>query len=322
MKHIFVGSSTEALRHAESVADSLSKKLPDTKFRMWTDFFKPSDLTFQAVEQMLTECCGAILLATPDDEVYIRGERSLVPRGNILLELGLVSARLGRSSVALCKYDQVTLPTDLNGFTYVGMGRFNLEKSAGDSQLDPQLSEDTLEILSEWILGLHETADGISRTDVVHGYSGRWRVFIRMDRWRNIVISTPSFVGWNGFADLWIPMDGAQGFGFLHGELNVQLKDPKRGEFSARFNVTDAITDLKCLSSGSITFVSQTHSRQCMSSEGEPWQVEGIRPELPGPRTFHWQLTPDTASRARRLSGWYCTEGDDRSRGEVIFTRE
>jgi len=52
---------------------------------------QPGYLTFEALEAMLLRCCGAVFVATPDDQSVIRGQRVSSPRANIMLEFGLVA---------------------------------------------------------------------------------------------------------------------------------------------------------------------------------------------------------------------------------------
>ena len=66
----------------------------------------------------------AVVLATPDDEGYRRGkedERRFRARQNVILELGLLLAKLGRPRVAILLKDQehTERPSDLQGLIYI-----------------------------------------------------------------------------------------------------------------------------------------------------------------------------------------------------------
>lgn len=66
----------------------------------------------------------AVVLATPDDEGYARGkadERKFRARQNVVFELGLLLAKLGRARVAiLLKHqDQMERPSDVQGLIYL-----------------------------------------------------------------------------------------------------------------------------------------------------------------------------------------------------------
>lgn len=66
----------------------------------------------------------AIVLATPDDEGYAVGkpsEKQLRARQNVVLELGMMLALLGRQKVAILIKDQATMerPSDISGLIYI-----------------------------------------------------------------------------------------------------------------------------------------------------------------------------------------------------------
>ena len=64
----------------------------------------------------------ACVLLTPDDEGYISGkpeEKKYRARQNVVLELGMVLARLGRRRVAIPHKQSVELPGDIDGLIYI-----------------------------------------------------------------------------------------------------------------------------------------------------------------------------------------------------------
>ncbi len=64
----------------------------------------------------------ACVLLTPDDEGNAVGEpaaRHYRARQNVVLELGMVLARLGRSRVAILHKESVELPSDIHGLLYI-----------------------------------------------------------------------------------------------------------------------------------------------------------------------------------------------------------
>src|SRR3954447_9703219 len=94
------------------------------------DFYKPGDLTFESLEDMLSQCCAAVFIATPDDTYTVVDRIIRSPRANVLLEFGLVAGRLGRHSCAVCQYEGAELPSDLTGLTVIRM-----DPSVGPLQL-------------------------------------------------------------------------------------------------------------------------------------------------------------------------------------------
>jgi predicted nucleotide-binding protein len=77
----------------------------------------------------------AVVLATPDDEGHRRDhpdEKSYRARQNVVLELGMLLAKLGRSKVAVLIKDpqKMERPSDIQGIVYIPFTE-NLEKEAG-----------------------------------------------------------------------------------------------------------------------------------------------------------------------------------------------
>jgi predicted nucleotide-binding protein len=64
----------------------------------------------------------ACVLLTPDDEGHVAGEpkeKKYRARQNVVLELGMVLARLGRRRVAILHKASVELPSDIAGLIYI-----------------------------------------------------------------------------------------------------------------------------------------------------------------------------------------------------------
>lgn len=64
----------------------------------------------------------ACVLLTPDDEGHKAGmpsEKKYRARQNVVLELGMVLARLGRKHVAILLKESVEAPSDINGLIYI-----------------------------------------------------------------------------------------------------------------------------------------------------------------------------------------------------------
>lgn len=65
-----------------------------------------------------------IVLATPDDIGYVKGreeEKKFRARQNVVLELGMLLARIGRSKVAilLSQAEEMERPSDIEGLIYI-----------------------------------------------------------------------------------------------------------------------------------------------------------------------------------------------------------
>ena len=83
-----------------------------------------SKTLIEALEQQIyKEAAFGIVLLTPDDYGYpkAKGEDERQPRArqNVILELGMVLASLGRERMVLLKKGALEIPTDVNGVIYL-----------------------------------------------------------------------------------------------------------------------------------------------------------------------------------------------------------
>lgn len=89
----------------------------------------------EKLEKYYPNVSFAVVLATPDDEAFPKGkpdEKKYRARQNVVLELGLVLAHLGRSRVAILLKDQDVMerPSDIHGLIYIPF-KTDLAKEAG-----------------------------------------------------------------------------------------------------------------------------------------------------------------------------------------------
>jgi prolyl-tRNA editing enzyme YbaK/EbsC (Cys-tRNA(Pro) deacylase) len=133
---IFVGSSNEAIQYSLEVRALIEKyeMVPVS----WQEIFKPGDFTLDALLRITEEVDAAILIASPDDETWYRMHKRMEPRDNILFELGLFIAELGRYRTCILRItgkdkEPATLPTDLLGVTYINY-HFN-QPASNENQL-------------------------------------------------------------------------------------------------------------------------------------------------------------------------------------------
>jgi hypothetical protein len=281
MKQIFIGASSHADGECfgRIVCDEIARIDPQrVKPLYWREAFPLTIVTFEALERMLRICSGAVLVATPEIETQ--------PNQNVMLEFGLVAGRMGITNVVLCKHSDAKVPSDLGSLTYIEL------KPGCDGK---DFSESAAGLLRRWVVGLPETMEGEPATRLVHGYSGRWAVFVQFDRWREVPISGKSIAAMQGRIDLNIPPDGNHGFGLAHGEIWLHLhRAATEGEpFEARYKACAEISDVECLSWGEIRFRSHTVSRQRIKATGDPSPEEGLADEEVGPWNFNWHMYPD-----------------------------
>lgn len=89
----------------------------------------------EKLEKYTEDARFAVVLATPDDEGHRRGhpdEQALRARQNVVLELGMLLAKLGRPRVAILLHQQEMMerPSDIQGLIYIPF-KDNLEREAG-----------------------------------------------------------------------------------------------------------------------------------------------------------------------------------------------
>lgn len=117
---IFIGSSSEALREATWVSNSLNRR--PIVSQLWTQgIFHLSKTTIEDLMRTATESDFAALLLTPDDMTASRGKKKVSPRDNAVFELGLFMGALGRDRAFIVtpKGVDLKLPTDLLGMTHL-----------------------------------------------------------------------------------------------------------------------------------------------------------------------------------------------------------
>ncbi len=223
-----------------------------------------------------------------------------------MLELGYFSALLERKGTALCKYDETTLPTDLQAFTYVPMGKF------ADYFATKHIKPEAIEKLKNWTDTLLETADSIPGSALMHGYSGRWQLNNTFERWREINVTAPDYVTSKCSMDLQIERDGKKGYGVIWGTLFIRVKN-----YRAEVKITDVVTKVNCLTDGSLLLTTEAHSRERIDSFGGKIQQFLEMPDkISDPSHNEWRLKP-AARESAKLTGHY----EMKSSGGYIYDR-
>lgn len=119
---IFVGSSKEA----EEIDKIISSKIVnfDAIPIRWNDkkIFCPGIFPLEALLDVASKVDGALLIATSDDVTNFRGKKHNAPRDNIIFEMGIFFAKLGKPRTVIVKVkdkqkDDPKLPSNLHGLT-------------------------------------------------------------------------------------------------------------------------------------------------------------------------------------------------------------
>jgi hypothetical protein len=295
---IFVGSSHEGIVAAQKVCDVLKGLDKGLDPQPWTGFFPAGSLTFQALEDMLQRACGAVFVVRGDDLVKhvspagsAESEPAYMPRGNVLVEFGLVAGRMGRRNVALCRVSPTVLPTDLAGMTIIDMCPHG---NCPDASPAEAFSPVALEKLRQWACHLLPTVSTIERTLVFHGYTGRWEFELRMRKWRGIPINPGSYSVVTGNCDLFISSDGLGNVGSASGTLSCRLASPQGGiEYMSESRIFHTIADIVCNDKGGLELTSHLEGMHRISETGTaPGELRSLG-EGSEPWAFRWVLSPN-----------------------------
>ena len=120
---VFIGSSKESKDAMEELASWIEDAGHQPK--PWTDpdLFPLASTTFDSLHKTAQRIDAAIFVFGEDDAVWYRGDKTLSPRDNVLLEYGVFSGALGERSVAIALVGNPRLATDLLGITYLPLAQ-------------------------------------------------------------------------------------------------------------------------------------------------------------------------------------------------------
>jgi hypothetical protein len=154
---MFVGSSSET----KGLIRGLKLNLTDeVAVENWATTAWPlSRSTLDGIERKLDDADFAAFILAPEDIAIIRGERVLVPRDNVLLELGISFGRIGRDRTFILApkgpESNHHRPSDLWGITVI---EYEREKNNRATMSDP--ADELLEAIQERGLKDRPGADG------------------------------------------------------------------------------------------------------------------------------------------------------------------
>jgi len=117
MTTIFIGSSTSAKSQAKSLIVGCAS--PDIKFLPWWEQFTAGRTLLQELSRIRNTVNKALLVLTPDLETTIKKSSRHIPNLNVLFEFGYFYSALGEQNVAIVKYGEIYLPSDLDGYIHI-----------------------------------------------------------------------------------------------------------------------------------------------------------------------------------------------------------
>jgi hypothetical protein len=112
---IFIGSSQEQKHIAEQIATRLA--VAGFTPHSWWNCFPPGSYTLESLTNVAKSVDGAVWICPGEDHLWYRDEHVRIPRDNLLFEMGLFMAHVGRQRSLLLVDDKTKLPSDLAGLT-------------------------------------------------------------------------------------------------------------------------------------------------------------------------------------------------------------
>lgn len=119
---IFIGSSSAAKSQARAVIRKFTG--PTLKFLPWWDAFTAGRTLLEDLDHVRSKVDGALLLFSPESTTRIRNKKYNVPNLNVLFEFAYFYGHFGRKKVAMLKYGEFYLPSDLGGYIHISGSRF------------------------------------------------------------------------------------------------------------------------------------------------------------------------------------------------------
>jgi len=119
---IFIGSSSAAKSQAKAVVKKFSSAT--LRFLPWWEAFTAGRTLLEELDRVKGKVDGALLLFSPEAKTTIRKKRLDVPNLNVLFEFGYFYGVLGKQKVAMLKYGDFYLPSDLGGYVHISGSTF------------------------------------------------------------------------------------------------------------------------------------------------------------------------------------------------------
>ena len=253
---IFVGSSGEATKLAAKIASAIAAAGMSPV--VWnTGAFPVGQTLLERIENLPYEFDGAVLLATPDIHCTRQDESFLAPASNVIFEYGYLSSRLTHRRVAICRFREADLPSDLKGVKVIEGKDVDYEA--------PELPQDMNREITSWLDRLPRLAEGVSPVTQSHGYSGRWSIENRYDLWVWIPIEDPDSIYFHGIAILSIPPSGRRGTGIMYGATYISVQ-----HYNARIDVVNEIRDATVEDNGELRLRIEVVRRHLGEEQGDP----------------------------------------------------
>lgn len=116
--NVFIGSSSEERKIDTQIRNIIEEN--NAKATNWRKIFTPGEFGLDSLIKISNKIDAAVLIASLDDKIWYRGNKTTTPRDNIIFEIGLFIRALGRNRVAVVVVNNENgetpkLPSDLLG---------------------------------------------------------------------------------------------------------------------------------------------------------------------------------------------------------------
>ena len=119
---IFIGSSMAAKSQAKAVVKAYTSAT--ASFVPWWDEFTPGRTLLGELDKFRSKVDGALLVFSPEAPATMRGSSVAIPNLNVLFEFGYFYSHFGQQKVAMIKYGDFFLPSDLSGYIHIPGSQF------------------------------------------------------------------------------------------------------------------------------------------------------------------------------------------------------
>ena len=273
-----------------------------------TGAFPAGSTLLERIEGFADDFEGAVLLFTPDVISVRSGQTAGEPVSNVMFEYGYLSARLTRQRVAICLFEDASLPSDLQGVKVMNAGAvgYQTPEKRGNDYSTPKLPANLIRELRIWLESLPRQAEDIPPVVQLHGYSGAWRIETLFKIWRGIPVSRPNEVFWYGSTFLFIPPSGRAGKGIMYGSTTVNWAG-----YHSTYDVVNEVREATVDRKGALNLRVLAHQGQLTNEEGA-LPDERLRRDLAA-NEFDIHLKP-VAGQSRELRG-----GHEYTRGTEVY---
>ncbi len=119
---VFLGSSTAAKSQAKAIVKAFTSAT--LEFFPWWEHFTAGRTLLEELDAVRGNVEGALLLFSPESITTIRKKEYNVPNLNVLFEFGYFYGHFGKKRVAMLKYGDFYLPSDLGGYIHIFGSKF------------------------------------------------------------------------------------------------------------------------------------------------------------------------------------------------------